>query len=274
MSRRNSQPTMSKGAGEARRTGQRSPCAQEVVPGDADAAVPRGLGIVPDGTHLVTERRAVERQRSRRRARRSATKNPIWSARRQRVAPEERSDVSSLGNVRLMRGARSTRSRLERPVRCRRSTCPPRWTIQFNMIVVMDLVRANRALQDAGDAPRPRRSSIPARMAYDEVRSQPGHAPPGDCVATGTAAMRAGEVLALAADVEEPAPKRERHGEPRQHRVLPTGSASAGGSNAAIDWRSSVFQGNHTCVSVNGMPTSWLPTSKNHESPEPRTIAR
>jgi hypothetical protein len=44
--------------------------------------------------------------------------------------------------------------------------------------------------------------------------------------------------------------------------------------DAAIDWMSSVFHGNQTRASLKGTPMSWLPTSKNHERPEPRMMAR
>jgi hypothetical protein len=43
---------------------------------------------------------------------------------------------------------------------------------------------------------------------------------------------------------------------------------------AASELMSSVFHGNQTRASLNGSPISWLPTSKNHDRPDPRKIAR
>ena len=148
---------------------------------------------------------------------------------------------------------------------------PTQMTIQFNMIVVMTscapTVPFKMPAMPAMAAP----PSIPARMAMT-MRSQPGMLA-GSCVATRTAAMEPARYWPWPPMLKSPHRNANATASPvstsATHRI-----SVCWRFDAAIDWMSSVFQGNHTCVSVNGMPTSWLPTSKNHESPEPRTIAR
>jgi len=92
------------------------------------------------------------------------------------------------------------------------------------------------------------------RALVDTWRSQPGMLA-GSCVATRTAAMEPARYWPWPPMLKSPHRNAKATASPvstrATHRIIVCWRF-----DAAIDWMSSVFQGNHTCVSVNGMPTS------------------
>ena len=149
VSTRNSQPMTSSAPCEAgEQAGDRH--REEVVAGDADAAVARRLGVVADRTHLVSERRAIERDRvddERRQREEDPDMEPLEGG----IAPEDRK-LRLLGNVGRRRDCpgRLGRLRLQRPSEAEEVRADP-----DDDPVEHDrrdhLVGADRALQQAGD---------------------------------------------------------------------------------------------------------------------------
>ena len=220
VSRRNSQPTMSSApARPAKQPGDRH--REEVVAGDADAAVARRLGVVADRPHLVSERRAVERDRvddERRQREEDADVESLEG----RIAPEDW-ELRLLGDVGGRRDGpgRLGRLRLQRPAEAEEVRADP-----DDDPVEHDrrdhLVGADRALEQAGDAGDAlRRRACPPAIDGDDEQPAGRSTACGSSVATITAAIEPARYWPCAADVEEAAAEGERDGETRQHEGDP-----------------------------------------------------
>ena len=199
-----------RGAGEAGETpGDRH--REEVVPRDADAAVPRRLGVEADGAHLVSERRPVQDDRvDDERAERD--EQAEWRPCRT-GSPQKTGSLRRLDDV--VRGRDVPRSVFwSGPPNPKRYVPDP-----DDDPVEHDrrdhLVRADRGLEDAGDA-RPDRAGQ-HRRRRSRGRCERRRAGPASDVPTQTRDDRADAVLALSADVEEAAAEREGDGEPGEH---------------------------------------------------------
>ena len=134
-------------------------------------------------------------------------KMPTCSALQLRIAEEHR-QLGALGDV-VRHGDRRVGVALQRPAEPEQEHADPdRDPVEHDRRD--HLVRARDGLQQAGD--RPPRRPRQARGDHREQDVQQGrHA--GERRADPDREVGADEVLALAADVEQPAPERERHGE-------------------------------------------------------------
>src|SRR5262249_13639057 len=182
---------------------------------DADAAVAGGLRVVPHGAHLVAERRPVERNR-------------VDDERGER---DEESDVQALeegitpehvqlGLVRDgVRGGNGTGlARLERTTDAEEvRPDPDRDPVEHDRRD--HLVGPDRPLEEAGDACQSGSGEHGPEQGQDdhEEARRAARQLGGD----QHACDRAGEVLSLAADVEEPAAEGKRDGEPGEHEGRP-----------------------------------------------------
>ena len=190
----------------AKRPGDRH--GEEVAPRHADAAVARRVRAVADRAHLVAERRPVEDDR----------------IDDERGDPEEDADVGALEDAEAPE-RRELAGRRPRPpdvdvAHVVRSSGPsgPEQPLPGPEHDPVEhdrhdhLVGADRRLQEPGD-PGEQRTRERGGARWRGRRA-------GTCVMLGErradpdGGERAGDVLALAADVEEPAAERERDGEP------------------------------------------------------------
>src|SRR5215208_4850615 len=191
---------------------------EEVVARDVDPAVPRRFRVVPHRPNLVAERRPVEDERvdDERRAR---DEEPDVQALQERVPPE-RVQVRLVGNVRRRRNRTCAAGRLQRPADVEQVRPDP-----DDDPVEHDrrdhLVGADRPLQQAGQA-RERCSREHRAQDRDDDQQEAGQVDDLRKLRRDQYGRdRTREVLAVAADVEEAAPERERDGEARQHERRP-----------------------------------------------------
>ncbi len=183
---------------------------EEVVAGDADAAVARRLGVEADRLDAVAERRPVEDypvddERAER------DEEADVEALEQRIAPEDR-QLRPLGDVvRDRRRAPACRSGAAR--RGRRGSRPTQSAIQLSMIVVITSCAPTVAF---------RKPAIPAHAAPQSIAASTARSTcrngfmPLNVGADPDGEDRAHQVLALAADVEHAAAEGERDREPRE----------------------------------------------------------
>ena len=196
------------GAGEA---GERAgdPHRADEVLLDPDPAVGGGVGVEPDGSHLVPEGRAVEDepehdecdQRDE-----EADVQPLQFL----LSPEDGQPSACSDVVRdrhgLVRRVLQRSAVAEEPL-----AHPDRDPVEHDRRD--HLVRAHRRLQEAGDT-RPR--SARERRGPDRQHDVRQRAHRCELVADPVRDVEADEVLALAADVEHPAAEGEGDGEPGQ----------------------------------------------------------
>ena len=184
---------------------------EEVVARDRDAAVARGLGVEADGAHLEAERRAVD-------------DHPVDEQHRDRDEDPDRQPLEQLGSPQKTGSFAPSTMSFEigietcsssaagRPGRTRYE--PTQIEIQFSMIVEITSCAPTVAFRIPAIPAYTAPASVRRRSRHERRRARRG--PGRERRAEPDGEDRAGEVLALAADVEHAAAERERDRERRE----------------------------------------------------------